>query len=425
MDILIAEDDYISRVMLKKNLAADGHNVIEAADGQIAWQMYQERKPEMVITDWMMPGMDGIDLCRKIREEFKGKYAYIMMLTTKDEVDDLVAVFEAGADDYISKPVRPEELKSRIKTGQRVINLENTHRSVQIKLFKKNKALDKALYDLKCTQSHMLQSEKMASIGQLSAGVAHEINNPIGFISGNLDSLKDYFKDLNKVLSQYQMLGQVIEKESSLPESIRQNAQNIRDIEREIDLEYLKEDIPDLLKDCLDGSRRISRIVTDLKSFAHPGNPGTAIMDINSGLQSTLNVINNDIKYKAEVETDFGKIDPVEGDPQKMNQVFMNLLLNAGQAIEEYGTITVKTRQDNAHVMVMISDTGRGIDSELMTKIFDPFYTTKPIGQGTGLGLSSAHDIVNEHGGRIAVESKKGQGTCFTISLPSKCQEGD
>lgn len=425
MDILIAEDDYISRVILKKNLAADGHNVIEAADGQAAWQMYQEKKPEMVITDWMMPGMDGIDLCRKIREEFKGKYAYIMMLTTKDEVDDLVAVFEAGADDYISKPVRPEELKSRIKTGQRVINLENTHRSVQIKLFKKNKALDKALYDLKCTQSHMLQSEKMASIGQLSAGVAHEINNPIGFISGNLDSLKDYFKDLNKVLSQYQMLGQIIEKESSLPESIRQNAQNIRDIEREIDLEYLKEDIPDLLKDCLDGSRRISRIVTDLKSFAHPGNPGTAIMDINSGLQSTLNVINNDIKYKAEVETDFGKIDPVEGDPQKMNQVFMNLLLNAGQAIEEYGTITVKTRQDNAHVMVMISDTGRGIDSELMTKIFDPFYTTKPIGQGTGLGLSSAHDIVNEHGGRIAVESKKGQGTCFTISLPSKCQEGD
>nr|WP_320017427.1 response regulator [uncultured Desulfobacter sp.] len=427
MDILIAEDDYISRVMLKKNLTADGHHVIEAGDGQTAWQMYQERKPDMVLSDWMMPGMDGITLCREIRGACKEKYAYIMILTTKDEVEDLITVFEAGADDYISKPVRPEELKSRIKTGQRVINLEKIYHSIQSTLVKRNKALDKALSDLKLTQSQMLQSEKMASIGQLSAGIAHEINNPIGFISGNLDSLKGYFEDLNKVLSQYQGLRRSLEKDTKLPEALRQKARDIRDIEHEIDLEYLKEDIPDLLKDCLKGAGRISRIIKDLKNFARPGKPGTVMIDLNSGLKSTLNLIHNDIKYKAEVEveTDFGEIDPVEVDPQKLNQVFMNLLLNAGQAIEEKGTITVKTRQDNGYVVVMISDTGCGIDSEKLSKIFDPFYTTKPIGLGTGLGLSSVYDIIKEHEGWVEVESQKGQGTCFTIFLPSKRHEDD
>lgn len=418
MDILIAEDSRISRSVLKKLLKKDGHQIFEAVDGKEAWQLYLEQKPDIVITDWMMPEMDGIALCREIRNHKSKKYSYIMMLTSKGEIDDRVAVFDAGADDYISKPVKPQELRSRIKNGQRVIQLEKKFRVIQNKLVKKNLELNKALADLKIRQSQMLQSEKLVSIGQLSAGVAHEINNPIGFITGNIDTLSDYFKDVETVLGGYQALLQMLKSNDGLSSEVKQQVQKIEDIEEDVDIGYLQEDIPDLLKDCLVGSQRIARIVNDLKTFARPGNEGFTMVDINSGIKSTLNVINNEIKYKAEVKTDYGELDMIEADPQKLNQVFMNLLLNAGQAIEKDGEIKIQTRQDDTHIRVTICDNGCGISPEHLSRVFEPFYTTKAIGQGTGLGLSSSYDIIQEHKGKIDVKSKKGQGTCLTISLP-------
>ena len=415
MKIMIAEDDYVSRLLLKKSITKMDHEVIEAVDGKIAWELFQEHQPNMVITDWMMPEMDGIELCRKIRKSDKKTYSYIMLLTAKDKISDLVAVFDAGADDYITKPFKPDELKSRINTGQRILELQQ-------EMTEKNRELDKTLKNLKETQSQILQSEKMASIGQLAAGVAHEINNPIGFVGSNLATLTDYLKDFNTLLGHYNSVKQHLKDADpeKLPGNIKSLVETVEKYEQEIDIDYLREDITELLSDCAEGTERIRKIVGDLKNFAHPGNEKIKLMDINKGIESTLNVVANEIKYKAEVIKEFGEIPLVEGFPQQINQVFMNVFVNAAQAIEKMGTINIKTEEDGKGVKITISDTGSGIAEENISKIFDPFFTTKPVGKGTGLGMNIAYNIIKKHKGSIDIKSKIGSGTTFTIKLPGK-----
>ncbi|MCK5162089.1 MAG: response regulator [Desulfobacula sp.] len=422
MNILVAEDDYVSRLLVKKAIKKIGHEVLEAENGKLAWQLFLEHEPDMIISDWMMPEMDGIQLCRKIRGSQKKTYSYVMLLTAKDKMTDLVEVFEAGADDYIIKPFKPDELRSRIKTGERIVKLESEHHELQEELIKKNKKLDETLEHLKATQSQILQSEKMASIGQLAAGVAHEINNPIGFIGSNLDALSDYMKDVDALIAYYQKLGKILKKsdQKSLSDEIKKQVQTVFEHEKDIEIDYLIKDIPELLSDCKDGTDRVGKIVGDLKSFAHPGNDQQMLIDINKGLESTLNVVNNEIKYKATVTKDFGQVPMVEGFPQKLNQVFMNILVNAAQAIKEKGEIKIQTKKEGKYVVVTISDNGCGIEKENLSKIFDPFFTTKEIGQGTGLGMNIAYNIVEEHKGKIDVKSVVGKGTIFTIILPGK-----
>jgi signal transduction histidine kinase len=178
------------------------------------------------------------------------------------------------------------------------------------------------------------------------------------------------------------------------------------------------EDVTDLIGDCREGTDRIKKIVLDLKDFAHPGEDKIQTLDINNGLESTLNVANNEIKYKATVQKDFGEIPAIKGYPQQLNQVFMNILVNAAQAIEKKGEITIRTSQVDDQVEVRISDTGSGIPEENLQKIFDPFFTTKDVGKGTGLGMNIAYNIVKKHHGTIAVASQVGKGTTFTIRLP-------
>ena len=416
MKILIAEDDYVSRLLVKKAVSKAGHETIVTENGKEAWEAYQKEEPNMVISDWMMPEMDGLELCQRIRKFKRLAYTYVILLTSKDSTGDLVAVFEAGADDYIIKPFKPDELRSRIKSGYRITQLESRHHALQAKLVVKNKKLDEALRHLRETQAQAVQAEKMASIGQLAAGVAHEINNPIGFIGSNLEALADYFQDYETLLDRYRNLGTMIfDNGKADPGEI----QAIRELEQELEIEYLKDDIPELLQDCIDGTRRVGRIVADLKNFAHPGNDRQMLIDINQGLESTLNVVANELKYKATLNKEFQEIPPVEGFPQKLNQVFMNILVNAAQAIEEKGQITIRTSAAEGKVWVAISDTGSGIAPENLTKIFDPFFTTKDVGKGTGLGMNIAYNIVKEHGGDIKVESELGKGTCFTLSLPA------
>ena len=274
MKVLIAEDDYVSRLLVKKAVNKIGHDVLEAENGKLALQLFLEHKPDMIISDWMMPEMDGIELCRRIRASDKKTYSYIMLLTAKDKMTDLVEVFEAGADDYIIKPFKPDELRSRIKTGERIVKLESEHHELQEELIGKNKKLDETLANLKMTQSQILQAEKMASIGQLAAGVAHEINNPIGFISSNLDALNDYMEDLGVLVNHFQKLEKTVKdaNQDNLSIEIKQQIQTISEFEEQIEIEYLKNDIPELLKDCREGTDRVGKIVGDLKSFAHPGN---------------------------------------------------------------------------------------------------------------------------------------------------------
>lgn len=422
MKILVAEDDYVSRLLVKKALKKIGHEVIEAENGKLAWEKFNAYEPEMIVSDWMMPEMDGIELCRNIRASGKKTYSYIILLTAKDKMTDLVEVFEAGADDYIIKPFKPDELRSRIKTGERIVTLEREHHYMQAQLLKQNKKLDAALAELKTTQVQMLQSEKMASIGQLAAGVAHEINNPIGFVGSNLDALNDYIKDVDTLLGQYIELIKTLSGEgggSLLPEH-RKIVETIVANQEKLEIDYIREDIPELIKDCKDGTSRVGKIVGDLKSFAHPGNDKQMLIDVNKGIQSTLNVVNNELKYKATVTKELGDVPMVQGFPQKLNQVFINILVNAGQAIEEKGEIKIKTCNDQGDAVVTISDNGCGIDKDHLSKIFDPFFTTKEIGKGTGLGMNIAYNIIEEHNGKISVESEVGKGTTFTIRLPGK-----
>ena len=268
-------------------------------------------------------------------------------------------------------------------------------------------------HKLQETQNQLLQSEKMASIGQLAAGVAHEINNPIGYVKSNLNALQKYLNTLLQLLDRYdQKAGQLSTAGVDLSD--------IERAKREADIDFLRDDIKTLLSESAEGVERVQRIVQDLKDFSHVDQAEWKQADINKGLSSTLNIVANELKYKAEVVRDFGDIAPIECLPQQLNQVFMNILVNAAQAIDDHGTITIRTRPTpDGGVQIEISDTGRGIPAEQLNRIFDPFYTTKGIGEGTGLGLSIAYGIVSKHQGRIEVESTVGKGTTFRITLPA------
>lgn len=271
-------------------------------------------------------------------------------------------------------------------------------------------------------EAQLVLSQKMESVGILAAGIAHEINNPVGFVSSNLDTLSNYMKDVDQLLKYYQQLSDTLKghKQEHFSDTIKKQIKAITKYEEDIDIDYLKGDIPELLKDCRDGTKRVGRIVKDLKTFAHPGNDEPVTFDINEGLESTLNIVNNELKYKATVIKNFEEVPLVKGYPQKLNQVFMNILVNAAQAILKKGEIKIQTKQNKGNVIVSISDTGAGIEEENLLKLFDPFFTTKDVGKGTGLGMNISYNIIKEHDGTIDVKSTVGKGTTFTITLPGQ-----
>jgi two-component system NtrC family sensor kinase len=259
------------------------------------------------------------------------------------------------------------------------------------------------------TQSQLLQSEKMAAIGQLAAGVAHEINNPIGFVMSNLGSLRGYAEDLLKLLAAFEA------GEGELTADTRAALANLK---QQIDLGFLREDVAVLLSESMDGLQRVKRIVQDLKDFSHVDESGKQWANLEQGLDSTLNVAWSELKYKAEVVKAYAGIPEIECMPSELNQVFMNLMVNAAHAIKDRGTITLRTGREDDQVWVEVQDSGAGIKPEHLGRIFDPFFTTKPVGQGTGLGLSLSYGIVQKHGGHINVQSEVGVGSVFRVSLP-------
>ncbi|HZX33166.1 MAG TPA: PAS domain S-box protein [Rhodocyclaceae bacterium] len=260
------------------------------------------------------------------------------------------------------------------------------------------------------TQSQLVQSEKMASIGQLAAGVAHEINNPVGFIHSNFGALEQYFAAIAMVLGEYE------QAEAELSEAARER---IRRAKEDMDFAYVLDDIGATLKESREGLIRLKKIVQDLKDFAHSDQEVVwRYEDLHKGLESTLNVVWNELKYKCTVEKLYGDLPPVECVISQINQVFMNLLVNAAQAIEERGVITLRSGTEGERVWIEVADTGKGIPPENLSRIFDPFFTTKPVGQGTGLGLSISFGIIQKHHGEIEVKSTVGTGTTFRIWLP-------
>ncbi len=264
------------------------------------------------------------------------------------------------------------------------------------------------------TQAQLLQSEKMASIGQLAAGIAHEINNPVGYVSSNLGTLRRYLGELFEVLDAYQRA-----RDAGGDDGASQS--NLQQLLVRSDIAFLRQDMQDMVAESLEGVSRVRQIVQDLKDFSHVDVAEWAWADLHRGLDSTLNIVHNELKYKATVVKEYGELPTIECIASQLNQVFMNLLVNAAHAIAEKGTITVRTGTDNAGwVWVEIGDTGCGIAPEHLQRIFEPFFTTKPVGKGTGLGLSLTYSIVKRHHGRIEVSSEVGKGSTFRVWLPTQ-----
>ena len=306
-----------------------------------------------------------------------------------------------------------EETKNLIK---KVTEAEVQKKYVK-ELEEKNQSLQKLYRTLQETQSQLIQSEKMASLGQLVAGVAHELNNPISFIYANMKELENYINAIEEILK---LLLSNINK-SDLQEKLRSTVSRL---EEKYDLEFIQKDIHSLINESVEGGRRVKEVVQNLRNFSRLDEGDIKPVDIHEGLNSTLLLLNNEIKNRIEIIKDYGELPKVECHPGHINQVFMNLLLNSIQAIEAEGKIWISSKTDNGQVEIIIKDSGKGIPQNIKDKIFDPFFTTKPVGKGTGLGLNICYNIIKNHHGEIYVESEEGEGTTFHIRLPAKMKKG-
>jgi two-component system NtrC family sensor kinase len=291
--------------------------------------------------------------------------------------------------------------KLAISTETEVGLLMESFNDMSKKVSQSRQELEKKLEELKNTQATLVHSAKMASLGQLVAGVAHELNNPIGFIYSNITHLKEYVEKIQKVWV-----------------AVEKNPNEVESIKKEVDFDYIMEDLPKLISSCEDGAKRTRDIVLGLRNFSRLDEAQLKKVDLKEGLQNTLKLLASELKNKIIVHEEYGKLDLVRCYASQINQVFMNIISNAAQAIEKEGDIWIKTWQEDNLAFVSIRDSGPGIPREAFDKIFDPFFTTKPVGKGTGLGLSISYGIVQKHGGEILVESQPGHGTTFIVKVP-------
>jgi len=392
-------------------------------------QALQEGRPyALAFVDVRMPpGWDGVETIKRLWQVDPSLQVVICTAYSDYSWDQIIQ--ELGQTDHLlilKKPFDNIEVRqfaaaltekwNLARQAQwKMDQLEQTVQERTRQLQEQKQSLEQTLEHLQQAQMQLVQVEKMASIGQLAAGVAHEINNPIGFISSNLNSLANYVEDLKRVLAAYdELLGECLQSSSEL----RAKAEEVRRLRDEADVNYILSDLVDLISESIEGTHRVRQIVSDLRDFSHVDSPEVTEEDINQLLDKTINVAWNELKYKTEVVREYGQIPAIPCYGGKLGQVFLNLLVNAAQAIEKRGTITIRTGAGDDHVWVEIEDTGCGIPPEHLNRIFEPFFTTKEVGKGTGLGLHLAYKIVQAHQGRITVQSTVGKGTTFRIELP-------
>lgn len=411
--VLIVDDEKFNLAVLSALLNDVPCESVCATSGEEALSLAEDKKPDIILLDLMMPGMNGYDVVAHLKKRPTTRNIPVIMLTALDDWKARVQALEAGAEEFLTKPVSKAELQLRVRNLLKLKKYHDQLESQSLQLKEKvaegNQRLDQA-------QAKLLQSEKLASIGQLAAGVAHEINNPIGFIKSNLSTLQDYVSDILSVLDRYHDL------EKYLPAN-NEALSRLKEFEASADFEFICSDIRHLIAQSLDGVARVAKIIQDLKAFARSdANQAWSLANLQECVESALNIAFNEIKYKADIVREFQATPPIECLPAQLSQVFLNLLVNAAQSIDDRngrGKITVRIGMANAErAWVEIQDSGCGMPDEIRQRIFDPFFTTKPVGVGTGLGLSISYGIIERHGGTINVDSKPGQGSTFRIELP-------
>ena len=372
MRTLVVEDDAKQREMLAAGLRAIGHDVDAVADGDAGLLAILRKPYELLVIDWVMPKMDGLTLCHRVRAIPRADGPYVLVVTGRDRPADLAAVLDAGADDYLAKPVALPLLQTRIRIAEQRIAQRRKHRQAQEALVRSEAEFRRVIQ----------QADRLASVGSLAAGVAHEINNPLAYLIANLELL-------------YEDLGS-----PPRPASTTQMRRAVRE--------------------AIDGADRVRRIVGDLKSFSRPEDDQVQAVDVHEVLEAAVDIASNEIRHRAELTRHYGEVPRVRGNAGRLTQVFLNLLVNAAHAINEGEAaqrIAILTREQADGVLIEISDTGNGIAPELVDRVFDPFFTTKPQGMGTGLGLSICHGIIAALDGEIRVDTAVGEGSTFRVLL--------
>jgi signal transduction histidine kinase len=406
--ILIVDDEAPNLTALSSILQVH-YRVRAAINGEKALEIATASPyPDLICLDIMMPGMNGLQVMERLRGNPDTYQIPVILITALDSDDYELRGLDKGAVDYVTKPINPSLLLARVRTQ---LEIKQARDQLQYQNQDLEAEVQRRQKENEHIQLQLLQADKMAAIGQLAAGVVHEINTPLGYVHSNLNTLAGYLKHITEILGAYR----------SLDPSVLNNLPTISDVrrlEQRNDPDYLLQDADELLTESMQGLERVSAIVQDLKGFSRKSDNEWESADLRQGLDSTINIVWSQLKYHCELHKEYGEIPQIRCLPSQLNQVFLNLLVNAAQAIEDQGHIYLRTGQDDEWVWVEVQDNGSGIAPENLKRLFEPFYTTKPKGQGTGLGLSLSYGIVQRHSGRIEVESEPGQGSVFRVYLP-------
>lgn len=421
MNILVVDDSHFNLSLAKRNLEdmLEISQILLCDDPRQVKTILDEYNIDILVTDLMMPAITGLDLLKLLRSDKKYDDIPIIIFNTIDDMNTYKECFEHGAFDYINKPINTVELHTRLKVAIEAKKSLNNLKALLDVTKRQNDELKEMNAKLTEAKFSLVQSEKMAAIGQLAAGIAHEINNPMGFISSNFDIMQKHFSHINEFFILYKQL-----ISSNTTGSIDRHEELHKNYS-DLNIDYILNDINAIFAETTSGLERITDIVNSLRVYARTDKDdeksNNYLLDL---LHQAILITNNEVKYVAKIDLKIPKDIIIYCNGVQLGQVFINLIVNAAQAIKSQnrsslGKITIKAKHVENFIHIEISDDGPGIPKENLTKIFEPFFTTKEVGQGTGLGLSIAYDIVvNKHGGKITATSEPGKETSFILILP-------
>jgi signal transduction histidine kinase len=411
-NIMVVDDTPMNLHLLEDMLGKQGYDVRPLPRGALALRAAANDPPDLILLDIMMPDMNGYQVCEKLKQDEKLKEIPVIFISAHTESLDKVKAFRVGGIDYVSKPFQFEEVLARVETHLKL-------RRYHVELELRNERLNQTLDDLKDAQSQLVQSEKMVSLGMLTAGIAHEINNPVNYINASAKALKMKLRSVLELLEHIELTDS---------QDAGQGMERILAFKAAINTTALRSAINELTTNISSGAERTAEIIRGLRTFSRLDEEDLKTADIHENIDSTLILLHNQYKNSITIQKEYGDIPCIECYPGKLNQMFMNILKNAIDAIKEKRiktdneSIRIKTsvtgHAKDRLVSIEITDTGPGITEKVRARLFEPFFTTKAVGKGTGLGLSITKRIIHDHNGSVEVESKPDQGAAFKILIP-------